>query len=63
MTSQLEASINLNASDPVIPGGFDPSDPTDPVLKQIDVRVTWNEPGDPAGTPPRRYGATTRRFN
>ena len=42
---------------------FDPSDPTDPVLKQIDVSVNWNEINDPAGMAPRRYGATSRRFN
>ncbi len=42
---------------------FDPTDPTDPTLKQIDVRVTWREPSDPAGMPARRYAATVRRFN
>jgi len=31
-------------------------------LKQIDVRVTWREPADPAGRAPRRFGATSMRF-
>ena len=42
---------------------FDPTNPAVPVLKQIDVRVTWREPGDPAGMAARRFAATTRRFN
>ena len=33
-----------------------------PDLKQIDVRVTWNEPGDPPGRAPRRFGATSMRY-
>ena len=31
-------------------------------LKQIDVRVTWREPSDPNGRAPRRFGATSMRF-
>jgi Tfp pilus assembly protein PilV len=31
-------------------------------LKQIDVRVTWREPTDPSGRAPRRFGATSMRF-
>ncbi len=31
-------------------------------LKQIDVRVTWREPSDPVGMAPRRFAATSMRF-
>lgn len=41
---------------------FDPDDATVPILKQIDVRVTWREVNDPVGMPNRRYAATSMRF-
>ena len=41
---------------------FDPADPTVPILKQIDVRVTWREPSDPQGMAPRRFAATSMRY-
>lgn len=37
--------------------------PSIPELRSIDVRVTWNEPGDPTGTPPRRYAVSSVRFD
>jgi prepilin-type N-terminal cleavage/methylation domain-containing protein len=37
--------------------------PSIPELRSIDVRVTWNEPGDPPGTPPRRYAVSSVRFD
>ena len=33
-----------------------------PNLRQIDVRVTWSEPSDPPGWPPRRYALTSQRY-
>jgi type IV pilus assembly protein PilV len=40
----------------------DPVAPTD--VRTIDVRVTWYEPNDDPGAPPRRrYAMTTSRFN
>ncbi len=42
---------------------FDPAAPGVPILKQIDVRVTWNEPSDPPGMAPRRFAATSMRYN
>ena len=41
---------------------FDPANPAVPILKQIDVRVTWREPADPVGRAPRRFAATSMRF-
>ena len=41
---------------------FDPADPVTPILKQIDVRVTWTEPSDPPGVAPRRFAATSMRY-
>ena len=37
--------------------------PGDPNLRQLDVRVTGNEPGDPPGTPPRRYAVSSVRHD
>jgi type IV pilus assembly protein PilV len=28
-------------------------------VRQLDVRVTWREPGDPPGMPPRRYAVSS----
>jgi hypothetical protein len=32
-------------------------------VRQIDVRVTWREPGDRPGMPPRRYAISSFKFN
>ncbi len=32
-------------------------------LRQIDVSVTWNEPDDPPGMPPRRYAISAVRHD
>jgi type IV pilus assembly protein PilV len=32
-------------------------------VRQIDVRVTWREPGDTAAMPLRRYAVSTFKFN
>ena len=37
--------------------------PGDPNLRQLDVRVTWTEPGDPVGAPPRRYAVSSVRHD
>lgn len=33
------------------------------VRRQIDVRVTWREPGDTPAMPPRRYAVSSVKFN
>lgn len=38
-------------------------DPNDTNLRFIDVRVTWTEPTQPGGTPPRRYAMSSVRHN
>lgn len=35
----------------------------DPNLRLVDVRVTWQEPNQPPGAPPRRYAVSTARHN
>jgi type II secretory pathway pseudopilin PulG len=37
-------------------------DPANPDLRQIDVRVNWQEPSDPPGFPVRRFAITSVRF-
>ncbi len=32
-------------------------------LRTIDVRVTWNEPGDTPGMPPRRYAVSSIKYH
>jgi hypothetical protein len=32
-------------------------------VRQIDVRVTWREPGDLPAMPARRYAISTYKFN
>ena len=32
-------------------------------VRQIDVRVTWREPGDNPAMPPRRYAVSSFKFN
>ena len=35
----------------------------DPNVRLVDVQVTWAEPNDPPGAPPRRYAMSTARHD